>query len=249
METEINVEAALKKLRASVRAAEDEALLAVMLHESWKPTAYDEGLHERMGTSFATHTFQIVRMALRREVLMALTRVWDSNKRAVRLTGILEVLRNERCFDALVREHAASLNLEPAPVEAMRQALEVKRSKVLDLIRKYMQDGEGEQVMKGLKSLRHERLAHRQLEAPARVSEREATEEQIEMLYQDTLEIVSLLLSLVLGHAFDIATDAAGVYRHHASYFWSAARGERTEGHPKFRPHLPHSQPNKMNEN
>lgn len=191
---------------------------------------------ERMGTSFATHTFQIIRMALRREVLLALSRFWDSDKRAVRLTSILEVVRNERCFDALVCERAAHFDVGSYSVEIMRAALEPKRSKVSGLIHKYMQGGEGKQVKDALTSLRNEQLAHRQLELPARVLEREATEEQIETLYQDTLEIVSLLLSLVLGHAVDFATDAVGVYRYHASYFWAAAKGERTEGHPKFNP-------------
>lgn len=234
MKTDKEVAAAIDSLKATVRAAEDEALLAVMLHESWKPTAYDVDLQERMGTSFATHTFHVVRMALRRELYLAITRVWDTNKCAVRLTAILDTLRDEQCFDALVRERAGRLNIGPDPAAAMRKALAPKRAEVLELIRKYMQNGEGESVLASLRSLRHERLAHRQVEAPANVAERQATDEQIEALYQDTLEIVTRLLSLVLARAFDIANDAAGVYRHHARYFWAAARGERTEGHPNF---------------
>ncbi|MEF9416612.1 hypothetical protein ABXT21_19790 [Ralstonia sp. SM1864_UCD524_TZ4] len=234
MKTDEQVVEALQRLRALVRAAEDEALLAVMLHESWKPTAYDVDLHARMGTSFATHTFNVVGMALRRELLLALARVWDTNKRAVRLTAISDTIRDEQCFDALVRERAESLKLDHAPVELMRQTLAPKRAEVLELIRKYMQDGERASVLESLRSLRHERLAHRQVHGPIKVAEKQATDEQIEALYEDTLEIVTRLLSLVLAHAFDIPNDAVRVYRHHARHFWAAVRGERTEGHPDF---------------
>ena len=235
-----NVTSAIEKLKAQVRAAEEEAVFAVMLHESWKPTAYDVDLQERMGTSYATHTFQIVRLALRRELLLAVARVWDTNKKAVRLTAISEILRDDRYFDALVRERADRARIGPAPESLMREALSPKRDEVLSLIRKYMHDGEGESVLEGLRAIRHERLAHRQVE-PAKVEQKQATDEQIEVLYQDTLTIVTRLLSLVLATAFDISNDAANVYRHHAGYFWAAARGERTEGHPSYRPSEGHS--------
>ncbi|MFC4518421.1 AbiU2 domain-containing protein [Cupriavidus pinatubonensis] len=231
----MDIQAELEQLRQSIQAAQDEVMLAVMFHENWKPAAYDVGLHERMGTSFATHSFQIIRLALRREVLMALMRVWDKDKRAVRLTAIAEILKNKKCFDALVHARAARINIGPDPIGDMRSALEPKRDEILRLIRKYMENGDGSSVLESLRALRHERLAHRQTERPTTAPGVEATEQEIEAFYQDTLEIVRLLLSLVMGHAFDIATEAAGVYRHHASFFWAAARGERTEGHPNFK--------------
>ena len=64
----------LDQMKIAVAAAEDEIVMAVMFHETWRPTAYDEGLHNRMGNSFATHSFQIVRLSLRREMLLALMR-------------------------------------------------------------------------------------------------------------------------------------------------------------------------------
>jgi hypothetical protein len=36
-------------LRATVKAAQQEFDMAVMFHEMWKPAAYDEALHKRMG--------------------------------------------------------------------------------------------------------------------------------------------------------------------------------------------------------
>ena len=55
----------------------------------------------------------------------------------------------------------------------------------------------------------------------------------IEAFYDDTAELVRLLLSLVKATAFDL-TEAADVYRVYARHFWINARGEQTEGHPEF---------------
>jgi hypothetical protein len=45
------------------------------VHETWKPIAYDNDLHRRMRTSYATNTFNIVRVALRRKMVLALLRL------------------------------------------------------------------------------------------------------------------------------------------------------------------------------
>jgi hypothetical protein len=116
------------------------------------------------------------------------------------------------------------------------------------LINKYSENGSSSDVFNKLRTLRNERLAHRQLpsaplavvgaEAPRRSGEDGpiwATDVEIEAFYQDNLEIVRLLLSLVQGIAFDLS-DATKVYKHHAKFFWASARGERTEGHPDYRP-------------
>ncbi|MPW23092.1 hypothetical protein GCT13_41570 [Paraburkholderia sp. CNPSo 3157] len=63
---------AIEKLKTLVDTARQEIELAVMFHETWKPTAFDTELHERMGESYATHSFQIIRLSLRRELLLAL---------------------------------------------------------------------------------------------------------------------------------------------------------------------------------
>ncbi|WP_052765498.1 hypothetical protein [Pandoraea apista] len=169
MKSDNDVAVRLDRLKALVRAAEDEAMLAVTLHESWKPTAYDVDLHARMGTSFATHTFHVIRVALRRELLLSLVRIWDTNKRAVRLTAIADILRDDQCFEALVEERAARLTLGSTSVKLVRDALTSKRTEVLGLIRKYLQNGDGELVLQDLRQLRHQHLAHRQVETPATV--------------------------------------------------------------------------------
>ncbi len=232
---ELTPEERLNKLKASVKAAEDEAATAVMLHETWKPTAYDEDLFERMGESFATHSFQIIRSALRREMLLALMRLWDSNKQAIRMTNIRDKLQKKDIFNALVSERAANTGLSASGiVNFLEVELDEKRKEVINLIQKYLEGGSEHAILKEVRTLRHEHLAHRQI-TPTKASFADTTDKDIESFYEDTLEIVRLLLSLVLAKAFDLS-DAANVYRHHAKFFWINARGERTEGHPNYRP-------------
>lgn len=227
----------LTQMKDAVAAAQDEIVMAVMFHETWKPTAYDEDLHKRMGNSFATHSFQIVRLSLRREMLLALMRLWDTNRSALRMTAIAEKLRTKEFFDALVTKRADGTGLSSNyVVQSMREALEPKRKAVLKLVRKYSEGGIGYPVFEKLRALRHERLAHRQA-IQTSVTRADANDQEIESFYEDNLELVRLLLSLVLATAFDL-TEAADVYRHHAKFFWANARGERTEGHPNYRPRI-----------
>ncbi|CAB3801177.1 hypothetical protein [Paraburkholderia fynbosensis] len=241
----------IEGLKKIVDTARQEIELAVMFHETWRPAAYDTGLHARIGTSYAAHAFQIIRLSLRRELLLALTRVWDTNKQAVRMSLIADRLRERKFFEALVQYRAGRTGLRSrfAP-DTMREALTPKRDQILELIGKYSVNGAAFDVLEKLKMLRHQHLAHRQLpKAPVAVAGPDtpgqqdeegeppvwATDDEIETFYQDNLEIMRLLLSLVQGLAFDLS-EATDVYKHHAKYFWASARGERTEGHPDFHP-------------
>lgn len=51
-----DIEHRLTRAKLLVAAAEDEMLLAIMFHETWKPTAYDGDLRDRLGGSYAAHT-------------------------------------------------------------------------------------------------------------------------------------------------------------------------------------------------
>jgi AbiU2 len=73
-------------LQQKVTAAQQEFDMAVTFHEIWKPAAYDQDLHSRLGESFATQAFLVIRTALRREMVLALIRLWDTNPRAVRIS-------------------------------------------------------------------------------------------------------------------------------------------------------------------
>ncbi|MGZ0008307.1 AbiU2 domain-containing protein [Burkholderia gladioli] len=246
-----NTQQEIEGLKKIVDTARQEIELAVMFHETWRPAAYDTGLHTRIGTSYAAHAFQIIRLSLRRELLLALTRVWDTNKRAVRMSLVADRLRDKNFFEALVQYRAERIGLRSsfAP-DAMRKALTPKRDQILELIGKYSANGTAFEVFEKLKMLRHQHLAHRQLpkapvapagpDTPPQQDEQGtppvwATDDEIETFYQDNLEIMRLLLSLVQGLAFDLS-EATDVYKHHAKYFWASARGERTEGHPDYHP-------------
>jgi hypothetical protein len=54
-------------LQQKVTAAQQEFDMAVTFHEIWKPAAYDQDLHSRLGESFATQAFFVIRTALRRK--------------------------------------------------------------------------------------------------------------------------------------------------------------------------------------
>lgn len=91
-----------------MEAAKLEFDMALTFQETWKPAAYDKDLHKRMGDSFATHTFLVVRSALRREMLLALMRLWDKDSRAVRMKeSIADVLRDQSVVHALAADSAA----------------------------------------------------------------------------------------------------------------------------------------------
>jgi hypothetical protein len=230
------IEERIKRAKIAVEAAQEEAILAVQFHETWRPTVADPELQKRMGHSFATHSFHIIRMALRREVMLALMRLWDRDGRSVKLTGIAELLRDKAFFDELVRYRASRLGYSFDITDRMHEALEPKRDTILTLVRKYTHGKEHSAVLERLKTIRDEILAHRQVQEPTDPAGLQNTDDEVEEFYQDTLQIVSLMLSVFLATTFDIAEDGAGVFRHHADFFWAAARGERTEGHPRYRP-------------
>ncbi|MBT2791216.1 hypothetical protein [Paraburkholderia strydomiana] len=235
----------ISRLVEKVKAAENEIVMAVMFHETWKPAAYDENLHERMGNSYATNSFNVVRQALRRETLLALMRLWDDDHRSVGMQAIAKDLSAPSVFGTLVAHRARmrrptiqlgpSAGLSPTTIEdAYKDTLNERREEFCALVSKYTQGGDGHATFKKLVRLRNVNLAHRQA-MPTKPNHADPDDEEIEAFYNDNLEIVRLLLSLVLGRAFDLK-DVSGVYNYHAKFFWAAARGEHTEGHPDYRP-------------
>ncbi len=231
----MNIPDEIEQTEAAVRAALDEVSMAVMFHETWKPTAYDANLHARMGNSYATHAFQIIRASLRREMLLCLMRLWESikSKETLRASKIIENLRDKAFFEALCNKRRGEFRDFHESIEgAFIQRLRCKRDEAIALGRKYQEGGAGFAVLKKIQTLRHQRLAHRQFSSTT-TSEADATDQDIETFYQDSLEFVRLSMSLVLATAVDFQ-ETADVYRNHANFFWVNARGERTEGHPNY---------------
>ena len=218
-------------LRAQVQAAEEEFELAVRFHEVWKPAAYDKDLHQRMGVSYATNAFRVVVTALRREMRLALMRLWDKRSGNVRLHDIGRRLSDSHLVDALAADRAARFH--DANVEAeMREEMRRLATEVIDLINDYSKGGRHEAIIEKLRTVRNERLAHRQIE-PTAATGPGLTDEEIESFYQDNSKIIRLLLHLVSGIGYD-PEETGQVFRHHALFFWAAVRGERTEGHRDF---------------
>lgn len=216
-------------LRKSVKAAQQEFDMAVMFHETWKPTAYDDDLRRRMGTSYATHTFNVVRVALRREMVLALMRLWDTPQHTLRLGHIARTLRDPHVIDALATDRAPF----PEAKNQMKQDLARRAGEAIALIDKYSKGGSDHATCEKLQRMRHERLAHRDMKAAAATGP-SVTDEETEAFYRDNSEIVRLLLSAVNALAYNPA-DAGEVFHHYAAHFWAGARGERTEGHPNYR--------------
>ena len=225
-------------LQQQVKAAQEEYDMALAFHEVWKPAAYDTGLHERMGVSYATQAFMVIRLALRREMLLALMRIWDTSKRAIRMTWVAKMIDNPEVIEALAVDRLRGMVFS-GMLDAMRSDLNGKAETALVVIRRYMVGGAGRPVFERIAVLRNQRLAHRQMEV-AGVSAFDATDEEIETFYQDNSTLVQTLLSLVNAHAYD-PREAADVHKRYASEFWAGARGEKTEGHPNYRSR-PHSQ-------
>lgn len=208
----------ITELQAKVTAAQQEFDLAVAFHEIWKPTAYDRDLHGRLGVSYATQAFRVIRTALRRELILALIRLWDKDGRAIGMECIARALEKKEVIDALT---SARVDQSSEIFEAIRADLSEKAKKAIPLVHKYIKDdGAGNAVYKKLLSLRNERLAHRQVETKARATGATATDEEIEEFYQDNSKLVHILLSVFNAMAYD-PEDTARVFGFYAIHFWN----------------------------
>jgi AbiU2 len=149
----------IASLQKQVNAAKEEFYIAITLHETWKPAAYDEDLHGRMGASFATNAFLVVGSALRREMLLALMRLWDRDLRAVRMKeSIADVLRDQSVVHALAADRATGMTVAQ---DRIRQDLSRCASEAIALVAKYSRGGSHYATLEKLRTLRNERLAHR----------------------------------------------------------------------------------------
>jgi hypothetical protein len=210
-------------LRARVKAAVQEYDTVVRFHESWRIAAHDKALHGRVSHSFAGHTFLIVRGALRREMLLGLSRLWDRRNEAIKIIWIADDLENPTILDSLWPN-------TPIYAEARGQAAEAAA-----LIRGYEKGGSSHSTLNRLRKLRNQHLAHHQIGAkPIGVVEEEEIEKDMEGLYADSAKLISLLEHVVERTAYD-PKETAGVHEFYAKLFWEAVTSERNEGHPRRR--------------
>jgi len=214
-------------LRDQVTAAQHEFDMAITFHEVWKPAANDKELHSRLGVSFATQAFLVVRYALRRETLLALMRLWDTDSRAIRMGSIADTLRDSRVIEALVLDRASRfvkhlLIDESAVVDQMRDDLGKRANEAVLLIDKYMKGGKCHGVFNKLKALRNKRLAHREVlrtTAKATAKGADVADNEIEVFYQDNSKLIAILLGLVNAIAYE-PQDTANIFGFYAGHFW-----------------------------
>ena len=224
--------AAVEDLKEQVRAAGDEFNTVVAFHEVWRPAAFDTDLQARMQSSFAGHAYHLIRIALRREVYLGLIRLWGKRDDELRLGHIARQLRKPRVFDALVTDRMQTWPF--GDEDRLRRSLQVHIDRAFEIIDRYSPGGAGEPTLAYLRTLRNKHLAHRaknqaQPEAPDQI------DADIEALYGDMATLVSELFHAVLSIAYD-PRETARMYKYYGELFWEAARGERTEGHPRYRP-------------
>lgn len=202
-------------LRKQVAAAQQEFDMAVAFHEVWKPAAYDKDLHSRLGTSYATQAFLVARTALRREMLLALTRLWDTTKPAIRMTLVRDMLRDKDVIEALAFDRAKRGGWLEV-LDAMTDDLKKKADEAVWLLNEYI-DGTRRTVLSDLLTLRNEQLAHHQLAKSA--MRPNTTDDEIEKLYQDHSKLIKILLGVVNATAYD-PQDTARVFGLYAGHFW-----------------------------
>lgn len=208
----------LTKMQEKVSAARQEFDLAVAFHEIWKPMAYDQVLHGRLGVSYATQAFRVIRTALRRELILALIRLWDKDGRAIGIECIAKALGKKEVIDALT---LARVDRNSENFDAMRNDLVKKAEEAILLVDKYMICGEGRALYTKLRDLRNERLAHRQVVTKVKATGATATDKEIEEFYQDNSKLIHILLSIFNAMAYD-PEDTAKVFGFYASHFWGA---------------------------
>ena len=196
----------------------------VAYHETWRFASRDKSLHERMSHSFAGRAFLVVRSALRREMLLGLSRLWDTQRGAIKMSSIADDLENPVIVGALWPDMSVYYD-EPRQTAA----------KAVCLIRKYEKGGANHSTLRRLRKLRNQHLAHHQVERqPIGTVEQDTLETEMEILYADLAKLISLLEHFVERTAYD-PKETAGVYTYYANFFWEAVRGERTAGHPRHR--------------
>jgi hypothetical protein len=137
-------------LRQNVEAAAQEFDMAVKFHETWKPTVHDDDLRRRMGMSYATNTMKVVRLALRREMVLALMRLWDNPQHTLRLEQIARTLSDPKVIDALAFDRAPF----PEAKDGMKQDLARLAGEAIALIEKYSKGNPGYGVRRELKRIR-----------------------------------------------------------------------------------------------
>lgn len=202
---------------------QEEFDVAIAAHASWRPAAYDADLHSRMGVSYATNTFNIIRGALWRECVLALGRIWDRDQNTIKLTAMRRDLEHPDFMDVLMA-HRKTRSVPPEIEAMMRDQLREKAARLAETLASFDQRGSRSSAIEHLRTVRNS-LAHRPLSA-ASIGEVTLDDTQLEEIFNGTAEVISGLWSLLAATAYS-PLEANGVWSHYARHFWTHVRGER----------------------
>lgn len=205
----------VRYLREKVKAAIYEYEFAMQMHESWRIAAEDSNLHQRVSNSYAGQTFLIVRVALRREMLLALFRLWDKQNGAVEIASIADCLERPDVLESLL------------PNTFIYADARAQAAKAIALIRDYQKVGSKHSTLKTLVRFRNEVLAHHQTASrPSGSIAEDKLEMIVDQLYQDSATLITLLEHVVNRTAYN-PKEAAEVYNYYAKFFWKSVTSER----------------------
>lgn len=225
----------MDRLRTRVKAASEEFEVAISFHEAWKPCAFDEALHRRLGMSYATNTFVAIKLALRHEMLMAMMRLWDNDRRTIRLPSIANTLRDKRAIEVLASEDAMNRSagrignsgerLAQRAAKAIRASIEKGQAglhrrarEAIDIIDSYAEGRTNHHIMTILRTIRDQHLAHRQLDRANKAPD--GSHAAAQHMYEDLTRLFELLWNVVL-HTHYSLMEAAEIKEGYAGHFWA----------------------------
>lgn len=208
----------LENLKHMVDASKQEMEMAVQFYEVWKPAAYDDSLHDSLEFTRSAQAFLVIRSALRREFILSLFRCWDRNKKAIRMTWISNLITETSVINVLSRKKTMLMGDEDFEYY-VDKTFSSHAEKIIDIINKYQQGGDGHETMKNLTHVRDQKLAHKQIKDVDLIN-KNITDQEIEEFYNDNLELISVLLSLVNNQCYDF-NDVSHVFGVYSSNFWS----------------------------
>ena len=239
---EINIDSEIELMKKFVYAIRDEIMYVISIYETWHPMVSDDELQSRFNHSLAGQSFVFIRIALQREILLTLTRLWDGVGGSISIKKIAHNLENKHFVKKLIEK---TYKIENDTEESyfikseMSSYVESKINQVLSIMNAYIKpNGHGLKILFYLKELRNKKLAHNQVNVEEANFDSniniDITFGELDTLFKDMLIIAEFLLSIFHRHGYNM-DEARRVDATYARIFWRGATGEKKPGHPDYR--------------
>jgi len=199
------------------KVAEEELLHVISIHANWRVATLDEDIFGQFDGTYAAHTFKAVRVALRREVIMGLSRIWDTRHDTINFLKIAQSLRDQTTHDAIMLGNYRDRANDPE----FRKACVTKRDEVCNTIERLLARIRPE-MMRRVRQIRDTHLAHRGVQErrqTAPVQGATYDDRAVDWLYVQSIKVVELLFEVVFARGSSFAT-ASGVDEYYARHFW-----------------------------